>query len=172
MIKSELTQGEIGDFYWRYINKIDDKAELIETLENNRIEFSDFLKTVPQEKWDYRYSSGKWSILEMLQHIIDTERIFQYRALCFARNEKNSLPGFDHDIYVLNSDAEVRRPDDLIEEFKSVRKAGIFLFRSLSEERLKIVGNMNDMNATPRAIGFIVAGHALHHKDIITQKYL
>lgn len=172
MIKSELTHGEIGDFYWGYINRIPDDAELIETLRKNTKEFSDFLNSIPEDRWLYRYSPEKWSILEMFQHIIDTERIFQYRALCFARNEHNALPGFDHDIYVLNSDAEKRNPADLIKEFKSVRESCLFLYKSFSEDRLKLSGNMNDMNATPRAIGFIMAGHALHHKDIISNKYL
>jgi len=172
MIKSELTQGEIGDFYWDYINRIPDDADLIQTLRDNTEEFSDFLESIPKEKWNHRYSPEKWSILEMIQHIIDTERIFQYRALCFARNENGSLPGFDHDIYVLNSDAEKRKPVDLIKEFKCVRESCLFLYKSFSEKRLQVTGNMNDMNATPRAIGFIMAGHALHHKDIISKKYL
>ncbi|SDR82500.1 DinB family protein [Gramella sp. MAR_2010_147] len=172
MIKSDLTKGEIGDFYWGYINRIPGDAELIQTLRNNTKEFSDFLESIPEDKWAHRYAPEKWSILEMVQHIIDTERIFQYRALCFARNENAALPGFDHDVYVLNSDAEIRKPSDLIEEFNSVRDSGIFLFKNLTEQKLKLNGNMNDMNATPRAIGFIMAGHALHHKEIISNKYL
>ncbi|MDR5590147.1 DinB family protein [Christiangramia sp. SM2212] len=172
MIKSKLTNGEIGEFYWGYINRIPDDAELIQTLEENTKEFSEFLKTIPQDRWSYRYEPGKWSILEMVQHIIDTERIFQYRALCFARNENGPLPGFDHDIYVLNSDAENREPEDLIAEFKCVRESCLYLYKSLSEDKLKVNGNMNDMNATPRAIGYIMAGHALHHKEVITNKYL
>jgi len=172
MIKSELTQGEIGKFYQGYINRIPDDAELINTLEENTREFNDFLKSIPENKWNYRYSSEKWSILEMVQHIIDTERIFQYRALCFARNENGALPGFDHDVYVLNSDAEERTPADLIKEFKCVRESCLFLYKSFSEKRLQNAGNMNDVNATPRAIGFIMAGHALHHQEIISSKYL
>ena len=172
MIKSELTKGEIGEFYLGYIDRIPEDAELIQTLEENTKEFSEFLSTIPEDRWDYRYAPGKWTILEMVQHIIDTERIFQYRALCFARNENASLPGFDHDIYVLNSDAEKRDPNDLVAEFKCVRESCLFLYKSLSEDKLKVSGNMNDMNATPRAIGYIMAGHALHHKEVITNKYL
>lgn len=172
MKKSDLTKGEIGEFYWRYINRIEDEADLIETLKDNTQEFVDFLKSIPEDKWTYRYASEKWSILEMIQHIIDTERIFQYRALCFARNEAKPLPGFDHDIYVLNSDAEMRKPENLIEEFKCVRESALFLFKSFSEEKLELKGNMNDMNATPRALGFIMAGHVLHHIEVISNKYL
>ena len=172
MIKSDLRKGEIGEFYAGYVDRIPGDAELIQTLNDNSEDFSKFLKSIPEGKWEYRYAPEKWSLLEMVQHIIDTERIFQYRALCFARNEKKSLPGFDHDIFVLNSNADKRDPADLIEEFDVVRKSCLFMFKSFSEKSLKIEGNMNDVIATPRAIGFIIAGHVLHHKEIITNKYL
>ncbi|TBW29094.1 DinB family protein [Gramella sp. KN1008] len=172
MKKSELTRGEIGDFYWGYINLIPEDAELIDTLKKNTDEILEFLKTIPGEKWRYSYAAGKWSVLEIVQHLIDTERIFQYRALCFARNESKSLPGFDHDAYVLNSSSERREPDELLKEFRAVRESGIFLFKSFTDQMLGVKGMMNDMTATARAIGFIMAGHALHHKDIITNRYL
>ncbi len=172
MKKSELTKGEIGDFYWDYINRMPDEAELVTSLQKNTEEMVEFLKSIPSNKWNHRYQPEKWSILEMIQHLIDTERIFQYRALCFARNEQNPLPGFDHDLYVLNSGAEKRKLPDLIEEFKTVRHSGIFLYKSFSETMLKLNGNMNDMNASPRAIGFIMIGHALHHRDILKNRYL
>lgn len=172
MKKSELTKGEIGDFYWGYINLLPDDAELIDTLKRNTEEIIEFLKSVPTEKWRYSYSEGKWTVLEMVQHIIDTERIFQYRALCFARNESQSLPGFDHDTYVLNSASHKREPAALIQEFRAVRESGLYLFRSFTDEMLAIKGTMNEITATARAIGFIMAGHALHHKDIIIKRYL
>lgn len=172
MKKSELTKGEIGEFYRGYIDLIDEEAELVPSLEKNTEEITEFLKSIPSDRWIYRYKPEKWSVFEMIQHIIDTERIFQYRALCFARNEQNPLPGFDHDLYVLNSHPEKRKPSDLIEEFKSVRKSGIYLFKSFSETMLKTIGNMNDVNASPRGIGFIMIGHALHHKDILKNRYI
>ncbi|MBT8295863.1 MAG: DinB family protein, partial [Gramella sp.] len=163
MKKSQLTHGEFGEFYSGYISRIDDDAELINSLEENTGEMVKFYKTIPADKWNFRYQPEKWSILEMVQHIIDTERIFQYRALSFARNEKHPLPGFDHDLYVLNSGSENRSGNELIEEFKSVRQSGIYLFKSFTDKMLEMVGNMNDVNASPRAIGFIMVGHALHH---------
>ncbi|MCG9972481.1 DinB family protein [Christiangramia crocea] len=172
MKKSELTKGEIGDFYWAYINLIPEDAELTDTLEKNTEEISKFLKSLPDEKWRYSYAPGKWSVLEIVQHLIDTDRIFQYRALSFTRNESKSLPGFDHDLYVLNSGAEKRTPSDLINEFRAVRESGLHLFRSFTDDMLARKGIMNDMTATARAIGFIMAGHALHHKDIISKRYL
>ncbi|MFV8225914.1 DinB family protein [Christiangramia aquimixticola] len=172
MKKSELVKGEIGDFYWGYIDKIPADAELVSTLKKNTAEFVEFLKTIPKEKWTYRYAAGKWDILEMVQHIIDTERIFQYRALSFARNENGALPGFDHDTYVLNSGAENRTPVDLIHEFEIVRESAILLFKSMTNSMLTNTGNMNDMKASARAIGFIMPGHVLHHISILNQFYL
>ena len=172
MKKAQLTNGEFGEFYSGYINRLDDDAELISSLEDNTSEMVEFLKTIPSEKWDYRYKPGKWSIKEMIQHIIDTERIFQYRALCFARNDQNALPGFDHDLFVLNSGGENRSGAELIEEFKAVRQSGIFLYKSFTDVMLKIIGNMNDVNTSARAIGFIMVGHAQHHMDVLSNRYL
>lgn len=172
MKKSELKKDEIGEFYWNYINLIPDDAELIGTLKKNTEDMVQFFRSIPAEKWRYSYAAGKWSVLEMVQHLIDTDRIFQYRALSFARHESKSLPGFDHDSYVLHSGAEKREADNLIEEFKQVRESGIYLFRSFTDEMLAQKGIMNDMTATARAIGFVMAGHALHHKDIIRKRYL
>jgi hypothetical protein len=172
MKKSELTNGEFGDFYFGYLDRLEDDAELIATMEKNTREMLSFFESIPSEKWNHRYKPEKWSILEIVQHLIDTERIFQYRALCVARNEQNLLPGFDHDVYVLNSASEKRTSSDLIEEFKGVRASGQFLFKSFTDDMLKLIGNMNDANASPRAIGFIIVGHALHHRDIISNRYL
>ncbi len=172
MKKSQLTKGEFGEFYSGYIDRLDSDAELLPSLQDNTEEMLEFFKGIPSDKWSHRYQPDKWSLLDLLQHIIDTERIFQYRALCFARNEQKALPGFDQDLYVLNSGAEYRNSADLIEEFKAVRTSGIFLFKNFTETMLKITGNMNDVNTSPRAIGFIMVGHAKHHKDVISNRYL
>lgn len=172
MKRSDLKYDEIGEFYWRYINLIPEDSELVEALDRNTLEMLEFFKTIPADKWGYRYEPEKWSVLDILQHLIDTERIFQYRALCFARGEQKALPGFDHDFYVVNAQAADRDPSGLIKEFRAVRESGSFLFRSFSEEMLSKAGNMNEMQASPRAIGFIMPGHALHHKDIIEKRYL
>ncbi|MCP9200324.1 DinB family protein [Gramella sp. GC03-9] len=172
MKRSELGFDEIGEFYWNYLRLIPEDAELIDCLKRNTHDFTEFLKTIPKEKWNDRYAPDKWSIAQMIQHILDTERIFQYRALSFARGENKPLPGFDHDFYAMNYTAEDRTASDLIREFRAIRESGIFLFRSFSEDMLGRIGNMNEMNATPRAIGFIMAGHVLHHKDVIEKRYI
>lgn len=172
MKRKDLKKTEIGEFYWRYINLIPEEDELIETLERNTAEFSHFLLSLPQEKWTYRYENDKWSILEMVQHIIDTERIFQYRALCLARGEEKSLPGFDHDRYVEVSEAGNRKGEELAEEFRILRKSGIWMYKSFSDVMLSRQGTVNGNPATPRAIAFVMAGHAMHHRNIVTEKYL
>ena len=172
MKRSDISYDEIGEFYWNYLNLIPEEAVLIDYLQKNTYEICEFLKSIPKDKWSYRYEPGKWSIAEIIQHILDTERIFQYRALCFARGENKPLPGFDHDYYAMNSHADDRSPGSFIKEFRAIRESGIFLYKSFSEDMLKKQGNMNDMNATPRAIGFVMAGHSLHHKDIISKRYL
>lgn len=172
MKRADLERDEIGEFYWRYLDLIPESAGLIDTLEQNTAEISQFLQSIPQEKWKYAYEDGKWTILEMIQHIVDTERIFQYRALSLARGEKNSIAGFDHDVYASNSQANDRKPEDLIEEFKAARKSAILMFKSFKDEALSSRGIVNGNNATPRAIAFIMAGHAQHHKNIINERYL
>ena len=172
MNRSELQQDEIGEFYWRYIKKLPENADLVDTLISSTHDFTSLLNELPKNKWHYRYEDDKWSILEMLQHIIDTERVFQYRALCIARGEEKPLPGFDHDLFARNSDAGRRLPKDLISEFQINRDAIIHLFKSFNHEMLKRVGNMNGSPASARAIGFVMSGHVLHHAEIIKSKYL
>ncbi|MUP45798.1 DinB family protein [Gramella sp. BOM4] len=172
MKRSDLQYDEIGEFYWNYIRLIPEDEELIDCLKKNTHEITEFLKSVPEEKWKHSYAEDKWSISQMVQHIMDTERIFQYRALSFARGESKPLPGFDHDFYAMTYDAKDRKPVELLKEFKAIRESGVLLYKSFSDEMLARKGNMNEMNATPRAIGFIMAGHALHHKDVIDKRYL
>lgn len=172
MNRSELQQNEIGEFYWRYINLLPENADLVDTLISNTHDFVAFLNDLPKDKWHYSYEDDKWSILEMLQHLIDTERVFQYRALSFARGEEKPLPGFDHDRFAKLSDAGRRLPKDLISEFQINRDSIIQLFKSFNQEMLKRVGNMNGVPASARAIGFIMSGHVLHHTEIIRKKYL
>ncbi len=172
MKRSDLTPSEYGEFYGGYLNRIEGDAELIPSLENNTEEMVRFLKSIPANKWSHRYQPGKWSILEMVQHLIDTERIFQYRALSFARNEQNPLPGFDHDMYVQQSAGDHRKAGELIKEFRAVRTSGVFMFKSFTDDMYRNIGVMNEANASARAIGFIMIGHALHHKEILSNRYL
>lgn len=162
---------KVPAFYHGYINLVLGK-DIYEAFQNHSIECIQFFETIPEEKISYRYADGKWDIKEILQHIIDAERIFSYRALCFARNEKKSLPGFDENEYASNSKAENRNWDELLEEFKIVRKSSEMLFNSFDEIQLKATGISNEHSTYVLGIGYIIIGHALHHIKIIKERYL
>jgi hypothetical protein len=172
MIPSELKIGEYNSYYQTYIDKIGGDAELIETLKKQLKNFPNFLNNIPEEKLQYAYAPDKWSVLEALLHIIDTERIFQYRALRFSRNDLTSLPGFDQDIYVPESNANHRTIASVIEEYIAVRSSTISLFSSFNDDVFKRIGTASDSPMSVGALGFIICGHQRHHRDIIRERYL
>src|SRR5690606_3947557 len=124
------------------------------------------------EKYDFKYSPGKWTIREVVQHMIDAERIYSYRALCFARNDSTPLPGFDENEYVNNSMATTRNWEDLRLEFLSVRKSSELLFKSFNEEQLMSNGIANNSSIIVLGIGFVIVGHVAHHIRILKERYL
>jgi uncharacterized damage-inducible protein DinB len=130
-----------------------------------------FFKNIPEEKAPYRYAEGKWSVKEMLQHIIDTERIFGYRALSIARKDTTPLPGFDENTYANASKAGERSLAGLIEELKAVRTSTDLLLKSFTEDDLQQTGITNGHPNTVNAIGYIIFGHILHHKKILEERY-
>ena len=120
----------------------------------------------------FRYDNGKWTIKELLQHIIDAERVLSYRALRFSRNDPSDLQGFDEDWYVGNSNGNERNFEDILEEFTYLRKANISLFNSFTSEMMLMLGTANGSIMSVRALGFIIVGHQMHHLKIIKEKYL
>jgi hypothetical protein len=161
----------VPPFYHNYIKRVlqDDVKEAFKVHIND---FSSFLEAIPEEKWNYRYAPEKWSIKEVVLHVIDAERIFAYRALCFARKEQNSLPGFDENTYVTASKAHKRSKDSLVQELKVVQVSTALLFDSFDEEDLQQIGIANGKQIEVNAIGFIAVGHVLHHKNILQERYL
>ncbi len=141
-------------------------------LEQGRSEFLSFLDTLPRERLSFSYGPGKWTLAEALVHITDTERIFQYRALRFARNDRTDLPGFDQDAFVPHSNATKRSLGDLRQEYTAVRDSSIALFRTFDRETLDRVGIANGLPMGVGAMGFIICGHQAHHLRIITERYL
>lgn len=127
---------------------------------------------IPNERWDYRYAPGKWTTKEVFQHIIDTERVFSYRALCIARGELANLPGMDEDAYQAQARTGVRKAEDMLRELKAVRASTLELFRSLDAGALACCGTANGKHVTVNALGWIIAGHAEHHLRIIRERYL
>jgi len=158
-------------YFEKYISLVDAETvkEAISTYSSSII---DFFTNLPEDKADYKYAEDKWSIKELLQHIIDAERIFSYRALCIARHDKTPLPGFDENPYAAASNASKRDWQDLLEEFKAVRTATDLLFKSFDENQLAQVGTSNAQPMSAKAIAFITFGHLLHHKRIIEERYL
>lgn len=158
-------------YYHNYISKVR-KDDIAPIFADHQHQFLEFLGSVPAEKWDYAYAPGKWTIKELVQHVIDTERIFSYRALCIARKDTASLPGFDENDYVSASKAEKRTKVDLIAELQSVQRASVTLFASFDEEQLEATGTANGKSIYVLGIAFILVGHTLHHMDILKERYL
>ena len=171
MTVADLNTSEYGAFYQPYLEICGNK-ELIEGLKFNLEKTSEFFKSIPRMKHEYSYEKGKWTIKELIQHLIDTERIFAYRALRFARNDSTDLPGYDHNDYVPQSKANKRELNELIEEFTAVRNSSISLFKSFSENMLLKSGNANNNPMSVRAIAFILVGHCNHHCKVIEERYL
>lgn len=168
---SNVDLSKVPEFYHKYINlAIHD--DLKTGFEKHQIDLVSFLKDIPKKKWSYRYAEGKWSIKEVVQHIIDAERVFVYRALCFARKDQTPLPAFDENIFAANSKADERSKKELIKELKTVQESSAQLFNSLDEEQLQQPGTASGKPTYVKGIAYIVLGHALHHKKILEEKYL
>lgn len=158
-------------YFERYVNQVPED-DLFVAFENQLPLVQSFLSNVPADKQTFAYASGKWTLKEMLLHIIDTERIFSYRALCIARGEKNSVLGFDEDEYASHSDANSRSWESLVEEFLAVRQSTLLLFKSFSKEALQKSGLANNNPLTVISAGFIILGHFYHHKNVAVERYL
>ncbi|WP_190808620.1 DinB family protein [Flagellimonas sp. S3867] len=168
---SDLSTSEYNPFYHNYILSAGENTLLAE-LKNGKAELISFLENLAEDKLGHAYADGKWTLAELLIHIIDAERVFQYRALRFARNDKTALAGFDQDVYVPQSNAGARTKQDIIEEYKTVRASTQSLFRSFDDEALKRVGVASGSEMSTRAMGFIICGHQAHHLKIIHERYL
>lgn len=170
MTTSQLSLQEYNAFYKTYIDKLPDE-ELISILKNQKKEFLKFLETLKEEELAHSYAEGKWTVAQVLQHIIDTERIFQYRALTIAREDLTPLPGFNHDAYVPASKAHRRNLSSFAKEFELVRDAGIALFESFEEEMFGKIGEASKSQLSARAAGFITGGHLKHHLELFKSHY-
>ena len=167
---SELGQNEFNHFYATYLNMVGEET-LLEALEKSKDWFVDYTSGRSLEQLGHSYGPDKWTVAEVLLHIIDTERIFQYRAFRFSRNDKTALPGFDHDSYVKESESENRTKASIIAEFLAVREATHTLFRSLTTEQIKRIGTASDMPWSVAALGFVISGHLKHHAKILEERY-
>lgn len=146
--------------------------DLLEAFDNQSASFIRFLQTIPADKHDFAYAPGKWTLKEVLQHIIDAERIFGYRALRFARLDPTPLPGFDENLYVQNAKSQNRTWDKLVEEFQVLRRSSQLLFQSFDAEQLEAGGIASNGPTYVLGIGYILIGHTLHHQKIMKERYL
>ena len=161
----------IPEYYHKYVNLVIDKD--IETaFDNHQEQLVSYLKSLPKKKWNYRYAEGKWSIKEVVQHIIDAERVFAYRALCFARKDQTPLPSFDENLFAANSRADERTKKDLLKELAAVQRSSALLFQSFDNEQLDQGGVASGKSVYVKGVAYILLGHALHHRNILQEKYL
>jgi DinB superfamily len=161
----------VPESFHNYINQVPEN-DLMEAFQKESPSFIRFLESIVPEKRDHRYAESKWTVKEILQHIIDGERVFAYRALCFARKDTTPLPGFDENLWGDNARADKRNWADLMEEFKALRKASELLFASFDEEQLNAPGIASGHSNYVLAFGYVIVGHAIHHAKVIRERYL
>lgn len=157
-------------FYKGYIDTVNE--DVLAELEHQIESFQALLKEIPEEKASFAYAEGKWTIIELLGHILDTERIMAYRTLRIARNDATPLAGFEENDYVANAHFEDRSLISMSEEFEHLRKSNLFLIKSLNETELARVGISNEKAISVKALVFIIAGHLNHHMRILKERYL
>ncbi|MFI5220572.1 MAG: DinB family protein [Bacteroidia bacterium] len=164
-------ENEYPEYFGSYISKISGD-DLFKIFDDAHGQMTRVVVSLPEEKLNYRYAEGKWSIKEIIGHLIDTERVMSYRALRFARFDNTPLMGFEENDWAKVSNASARIFDDLIDEFNLVRASTIMLFKSFDEKMISSSGEANKKQMSVRAIGYMIAGHELHHLSVIKERYL
>lgn len=171
MNTKELKSNEYGKFYEGYIRVLG-AVDLMPEFKARTEAFNRILERLEETDLHYSYAPGKWTIAELILHIIDAERVFQYRALRIGRGDITDLPGYDQDVFVPNCNASGRTLASLKEEFGQVRTAGITLFENFPKEALLRVGRASGDKVSVRALGFMICGHQKHHENILKERYL
>ena len=172
MKSNQLQSNEYSSYYAAYVHSVSEKYTLIEELEISVHRLIKFVQNIPMDKFDYRYAEGKWTIKDILQHLIDAERIFAYRALRFSRNDQTPLVNFDENEYVIEANANRRSIQELLTELAVVRQATLSLFKTFSQEELLRTGIASNNTMSVRALGFVIIGHQNHHQRIFEERYL
>jgi hypothetical protein len=168
---SKPQPGEYAAHFGDYISLVE-AMDLIEALDKGKKGLIAFLSAIPADKFDYRYAEGKWSVREIIIHILDVERIFAYRVLRFSRNDRTPLAGFDDDDYIAESNASERSIQSIIAEFSAQRDSTIELFRNISPEMSLRSGIANGKEISVRALGYTIPGHEIQHMKVIKERYL
>jgi len=162
---------EYAPYYARYIELVPD-GPIVDILRTQVRDTLELLRAQPEAKGEHRYAPDKWSIKELVGHVIDGERVFAYRALRFGRNDATQLPGFEQDDYVRDGGFAARSLHHLADELEAVRRATVLLYEGFSEEHWSRKGVASENPVTVRGLAYIIAGHELHHVKILKEKYL
>ncbi|XOV90826.1 MAG: DinB family protein [Bacteroidota bacterium] len=171
MIINRAKKDEYNPFYEGYISLIPEE-DVLGFIIQQHTRFVDYLTSLGQGNLKFTYANGKWTRAQVIGHIIDTERVMAYRALCIAKGDKVMLPGFDQDVYMEHSNFESRTKESLIKEFDHVRSGNIEMFCSWGDEQFSQIGNANGSKCSVPALMSIIAGHLEHHLNILKERYI
>ena len=171
MTARKLEAHESSEYFKRYINLVETE-NIVDALKNQLTDIEAFFSTWPNNKWDHTYAEGKWTIKEVLIHMMDAERILAYRALRIARNDTTPLSGFDQDEFTPFMNAANRSAESIMHEYRAVRLATIALVENLDDAALSRIGTASNDSASPLAMAFVIAGHETHHMNIVREKYV
>jgi uncharacterized damage-inducible protein DinB len=163
-------KGDYAEYYQPYIDLVKGD-DILRILVEQNMESQNILNSISESKGDYTYAEGKWTVKEVVGHMMDVERIFAYRALCIARGESKPLPGMDQDEYVRNGRFNKRQLFDLVYEYRLVRESNILLFGSFEKQVLLNRGNASGYDVTVLALMYMTAGHEKHHLNILLERY-
>jgi hypothetical protein len=162
---------EYDPYYERYVSLVAD-SDIIDVLGSQPTRLQDIFTAMPEEKGEFRYSDGKWSIKELLGHLIDGERMFAYRLFRISRGDETPIEGFEQDGYIENALSNQRSFADLLEEFSLLRRANMIFFKNMTDDAWLRVGTANNVKISVRALAYIMAGHVEHHLGILRERYL
>ncbi len=173
MLLQEIGRPALGEYeasFERYIGLITE-TDVVHVMDRQRRELTDLLAGLSPEQAGYRYEANKWTVREVVGHVIDCERVFGYRAMCFARGERAPLPGFDENEYAAKAGSDAIPLPDLVDEFKGLRASHIAMFRHLPAEAWQRAGTSNSKPLSVRALAYIIPGHVRHHMMILKERY-
>lgn len=162
---------EYAPYYERYVSLVPD-GPIVEVLRTQVADTLRLLRALPESRGEHRYAPGKWSVKELLGHVIDAERVFSYRALRFGRNDPTELPGFDENVYAPAGGFSARTLASLLDELETVRRATVFLFEGFPPEAWSRQGVASQNAVSVRGLAYIIAGHERHHRSILAERYL
>lgn len=163
--------GDYPEYFKRYIALVSGE-DVFEYFKNQTDSLANLLGSIPSGKLHFRYAPGKWTVADVAQHLMDTERVFCYRMLTFARGDKAEIAGFEEDEYAGNVDTSTRTADSIINEYRSVRAATLTLLENLDKYAIERSGIANGRRVSVRALAYMIAGHELHHVGVIKERYL